>query len=139
MRKNYSNVAVIVLLGGILFVACSKDENNPTPNNNDDVSYIGSFVSSAHTTSGTAEINKDETKLSLTNFKSSTGPDLNIYLASDLSDVEGDYLDIGDMKGVAGDFTYDLPSSTDYSVYKYVVVWCVAFHVNFGYATLAPK
>ena len=127
------------LLMSLVFLACSKDDNDMGNIPPDTSTFVGNFVSSAHATSGTASVNEDETLLTLKNFKTDSGPDLNIYLASDIANVEGDYIDLGDIKGLDGDYTYDLSASTDYTKYKYVVVWCVAFHVNFGYATLEPQ
>jgi Electron transfer DM13 len=117
----------------VLFSACSKDETDTPPVNQ---SFKGEFVSGAHSTSGVASIDSNETTLTLTNFKSSSGPDLNIYIASSISNVTADYIDLGDIKGLKGTYTYDLPGNKDYLSYKYVVVWCVDFDVNFGYAEL---
>jgi hypothetical protein len=90
-------------------------------------------------TSGVAGISEDRTKLFLTNFKTDSGPDLNIYLATDINSVTADFIDLGDIQGVNGSYTYDLPDGVNYTNYKYVVVWCVAFTVNFGYAELLPQ
>ena len=83
-------------------------------------------------------VNEEKTILNFTEFKSDDGPDLDIYLASDLSDVTGDFINLGDIKGLDGNYAYDLPTNTNLFVYKYVVVWCKDFDVNFGYATLEP-
>ena len=127
--------ASVVLLA---VFSCSKDDGDSV-NPGGTASFLGSFISSAHPTSGTATVNKDQTLLSLAQFKTDSGPALNIYLASDINNVEGDYIDLGVIKGVNGNYVYDLPTSTDFADYKYVVVWCVAFHVNFGYAELEKQ
>lgn len=117
----------------LLFLACSKDSNDPIPDN---PTFRGDFVSAVHTTRGVATIDQDETTLTLTNFKTDSGPDLNIYLATSTSSVTTNFIDLGDIKGINGTYTYDLPDNTDYTQYKYVIVWCVDFDVNFGYAEL---
>lgn len=128
-------IYLFVISIGLLLSACEKDD----PVNPANPSFKGDFVSAAHTTSGVASINQNKTTLTLTDFQTDPGPDLNIYLASSTSDVTADYIDLGNIQGVNGDYSYSLPAGTDYEIYKYVVVWCVAFNVNFGYAFLEPQ
>jgi len=139
--QKYIRIISIMLIFTFL-VACSNNNNevmiNPSPVDNNTIAYMGTFVTSAHPTSGNVTVNKEKTKLNFTNFKSDNAPNLDIYLVSNLSSVSDDYINLGDIKGLDGDYTYDLPANTDYTVYKYVVVWCVDFKVNFGYAILAP-
>ncbi len=120
----------------MILVACTKDDETMIPQN--EIAFKGDFVSSSHPTSGVATVNMDETMLKFTSFKTDPGPQLNIYLASDIDDILDDFIDLGEIKGVNGDYSYDIPSNTDLTDYKYVVVWCVEFDVNFGYAILAP-
>ena len=136
MRHNPS-----IFLTGILFIvllvsACGKDDTSNPPDN---PAFMGDFVSAAHTTRGTASIDQEETTLTLTDFKTDSGPDLNIYLSSSETNVTSDFIDLGDIKGVDGTYIYTLPVNTDYTKYKYVIVWCVAFNVNFGYAILVKQ
>ena len=135
MRHTLQILLIISLTISFLSYSCDKDDPvNPT-----DPAFKGDFVSAAHTTSGVASINQNKTTLTLTDFQTDSGPDLNIYLASSTSDVTADYIDLGNIQGVNGDYSYGLPADTDYEIYKYVVVWCVAFNVNFGYALLEPQ
>ena len=83
-------------------------------------------------------VNNEKTKLTFTNFITDSGPNLKVYLASNISNINADYKDLGNIKGINGNYIYDLPTNIDYSVYKYVVIWCVDFNVNFGYSVLAP-
>lgn len=129
-------IVICVFLSALLFVSCSKDDtDDPAP----EAAFKGDFVSAVHPTSGRASIDQEETTLSLSNFKSDDGPDLNIYLASSLTTVTNDFIDLGDIAGIDGDYAYSLPENVDYAIYKYVVVWCVAFDVNFGYAELVAQ
>ena len=136
MLKKIPILSLTLLAVSLMFASCSKDEN---PDPSGDAAYQGEFVSAVHTTSGTASIDQDETTLSLTNFKTDSGPDLNIYLAANIPNADNDFIDLGNIKGIDGDFAYDLPDNVDYAHYKYVVVWCVAFSVNFGYAELEAQ
>jgi hypothetical protein len=123
----------------ITFSSCDNNDVNTstTDNSSTEYSYKGNFVSSAHPTSGITKISKDKTQLLLENFKSDNGPDLNIYLAANLSTIKSDHIDLGDIKGLNGNYSYIVNNTTDFSKYKYVVVWCVDFDANFGYAVLA--
>lgn len=135
MRHSTTIFTLATLLISVIFAACSKDDT-ATPAN---ASFKGGFVSGVHSTSGVASIDSNQTLLTLTNFKTDSGPDLNIYLASSLSNVTSDYIDLGDIKGRNGTYTYNLPGGKDYLHYKYVIVWCVDFDVNFGYAELVKQ
>lgn len=135
MRYTTSIFMTFILLISFMLPACEKDDPTPPA----DASFIGDFISVAHTTSGVVTIDQDKTTLTFTNFKTDSGPDLNIYLSRSSTNVTADYIDLGDMKGRNGNYTYALPSNTDYTQYKYVIVWCVDFDVNFGYAELVDQ
>ena len=111
----------------------SNDNTDDTSNNGSYV-YQGDFVSAAHETKGTAAINSSKTILSFTNFKTDNGPILDVYLATDTNATN--YVDLGVLKGLDGDYDYDLPTNIDFTTYKYVIIWCVDYSVNFGYAVL---
>ncbi|HSF88975.1 MAG TPA: DM13 domain-containing protein [Saprospiraceae bacterium] len=136
MRTSYQCFLGLTLLAGFLITSCAKDDQAAPPAN---PSFRGDFVSAAHQTKGIATIDQEKTTLTLTNFKTDSGPDLNIYLTSSLSAITSDFIDLGDIKGVKGNYTYDLPDNLDYAQYKFVIVWCVDFDVNFGYAELAVQ
>jgi len=95
---------------------------------------MGEFVSDAHPTSGKVKVNSDKAILEFENFKTDNGPKLLVYLATDTNSTE--YINLGDLKGLEGDFTYSIPAGTDLSTYNIVNIWCVDFSVNFGYAKL---
>lgn len=139
ITKKISYLFVGLILTSLLLVSCSKDDKpiTDTPIDNT-ASFKGAFVSSAHSTTGNATVNKEKTKLNFTDFKTDNGPNLDIYLVANLSNVNSDYITLGDIKGLNGSYTYDLSANTDFIKYKYIVVWCKDFNVNFGYATLAP-
>lgn len=126
----------------VLFISCSSDDDTMTPQETQTItmpSFKGSFVSAVHPTSGLATIDKNKTMLTFTNFMSDNGPNLDIYLVADLSNVNADFINLGDIKGLNGTYSYNLPGNIDLKVYKTVVIWCSDFNVNFGYATLLEQ
>ena len=72
--------------------------------------------------------------MSFTNFKTDNGPKLLVYLSNDVNSTE--YVNLGDLKGISGDFTYSIPANTDLAKFKIVNIWCVDFSVSFGTAIL---
>lgn len=121
-----------------VLIACNSGDDDMLPNSGSEMTeqenIKGDFVSDNHPTSGMVTVNADKSVLSINNFKTDDGPKLLLYLTTDL-DVN-DYVDLGDLKGIEGDFEYDIPSNTDLMKYRYVVVWCVDFSVSFGHAEL---
>ena len=122
-----------------VMVACGSSDDDDMGNEtiSDDIiteAAIGVFVSDAHPTMGTATVNEAVTNLSLTNFKTDAGPKLLLYLSTEVDSQE--YVDLGELKGLEGDFNYEIPDGTDIEKYKYVVVWCIDFSVSFGHAEL---
>lgn len=106
----------------------------------------GNFHSVAHDGRGTATIYRlpdGKQVLRLTNFNTSNGPQLELYLvaANDATDNDtvkkAGFVSLGPLKGNQGDQNYDIPAGTDLSKYRAVTVWCVRFSVNFTTAPLA--
>jgi hypothetical protein len=105
----------------------------------------GNFKSLAHETKGMATLYKladGKQTLRLTEFETSNGPDVHVYLTaaevekgSDAIKAAG-FIDLGSMKGNKGDQNYDIPADVDLSKYKSVTIWCARFGVNFGLAPL---
>jgi hypothetical protein len=105
----------------------------------------GQFHSGAHETKGTATVFQlaDGTKtLRLTDFATSNGPDVHVYLvaADDAKDddtvTRAGFIDVASLKGNIGDQNYDLPANIDLTKYRAVSIWCKRFGVNFGTAPL---
>lgn len=113
----------------------NNGEQNGSGNGENMASFSGNFVSSAHTTKGQAVVNEEHTNLTLQNFMTDSGPKLEVYLTTDLS--AQNFISLGELQGLNGTYTYNLPqSSINFNTYKYVIIWCVDFSVNFGYAQL---
>jgi hypothetical protein len=135
-KKSFLILVSFTLLT-TFFSSCSSDDDKTTaPTEETNELYKGTFVSAVHPTSGTATVNATKTMLTFTSFMSDNGPNLDIYLVSDLSNVNADFINLGNIKGLSGTYSYDLPANVDFMVYKHVVVWCSDFNVNFGYASL---
>ena len=106
----------------------------------------GSFHSVAHETRGTATVLEVDGKrlLRLTDFATSNGPDVRVYLiaAGDASDNEtvtrAGFVELGKLKGNQGDQNYDVPAGLDLNQYRAVTIWCARFGVNFATAPLTP-
>ena len=105
----------------------------------------GQFRSAAHETKGMAtvfQLADGKKTLRLTDFATSNGPDVHVYLvaSSDAKDndavTKAGFIDVGSLKGNIGDQNYDLPANTDLAKYRAVTIWCKRFSVNFGTAPL---
>src|SRR6516162_6298513 len=128
-----------------LFLNAKVNETMPAGLATETVLSSGSFHSVAHGTKGTASIYQltdGERILRLTNFETSNGPDVHVYLiaANDARDNEtvkkGGFLELGSLKGNIGDQNYDIPADADLAKYRAVTIWCMRFSVNFGTAPL---
>lgn len=80
--------------------------------------------------------------LELTDFETSNGPDLHLYLvaARDASDSEAvktaGFVTLGALKGNVGNQAYEVPAGVDLDRFRAVTVWCRRFGVNFATAPL---
>jgi len=108
----------------------------------------GTFYGVLHPTEGTATVYQmgDGTHmLRFTNFKTSNGPDVHVYMvaADDAKDsasvLHAGFIDLGSIKGNIGDQNYPLGPDVDLAKYRAVSVWCKRFSVNFGTAPLMPQ
>lgn len=107
----------------------------------------GQFHSVSHETKGTATIHDlggGQRVLRLTDFATSNGPDVRVYLvaAADAKDNEtvtkAGFVELGELKGNEGDQNYDVPADLDLTKYRAVTIWCHRFGVNFATAPLTP-
>ncbi len=83
--------------------------------------------------------------LRLTDFKTSNGPDVHVYMvaaddANESTTVEhAGFIDLGSIKGNDGDQNYAVGPDVDLSKYRAVSIWCKRFSVNFGTAPLVAN
>ena len=134
--------SIVVLLCGLFFLAsCKKSNpstfvNEPVPTSSTTLA-TGSFVSSAHATSGTVKIVKDTANklyLVFENFKTDGGPDLRTWLSP--NNNGSPFQELGFLKATTGNFSYELEASFNYTTNNHVLIWCRQFAVLFGYAVL---
>jgi hypothetical protein len=100
----------------------------------------GTFVNGEHETSGTATVIRlvgGDDVLTLTDFSTSAGPDLRVYLVTGGPGELGDVVDLGGLKGNKGNQQYEIPAAAELRSHRTVVVWCRTFSVAFGSARLA--
>ncbi|EAZ81708.1 putative secreted protein [Algoriphagus machipongonensis] len=137
---------LLLLFSTVFFSSCMNEDDMDTTMDKDDMEmsadmdedqmtmYMGEFVSDAHPTSGKVNVNTNKNILEFSDFKSDDGPLLEVYLATDTKASE--FITLGELKGLEGDYEYDLPDNVDFEEYQYVLIWCVDFSVNFGYAKI---
>ena len=96
----------------------------------------GIFEPRAHEVQGKALLIEQDGKkvIRFEDFETINGPDLRIYLASDLG--AKDHVDLGAIKATKGNVNYEIPSDIDTTKYNKVLVWCRAFRVLFSFAIL---
>lgn len=104
------------------------------PENKPQIIAQADMVARAHEVMGAALIVKsgDETFLRFENLKTINGPDLRIYLSSNLS--ADDIVDLGPIRATDGSVNYKIPVGTDLVKYKNAMIWCRSFGVLFSYA-----
>ncbi|HKU77016.1 MAG TPA: DM13 domain-containing protein [Pyrinomonadaceae bacterium] len=152
-RLKVTLVALIVAGGAAwyafrperLFINHKVNEQFPTASAASNQLASGEFHSGAHETKGMAavfQLADGKKTLRLTNFATSNGPDVHVYLvaAQDAKDndavTKAGFLDLGTLKGNIGDQNYELPANADLAKYRAVTIWCKRFSVNFGTAPL---
>ncbi len=153
-RNLLAGIAAVVVVGGWyafrperLFINQTVSETFETAAESSAPMAVlsGSFRSVSHETQGVATIYQAADgmrTLRLTQFHTSNGPDVRIYLvaANDASDNEtvknAGFIDLGAMKGNVGDQNYEVPADVDLTRYRAITVWCRRFGVNFATAPL---
>ncbi|HLO00525.1 MAG TPA: DM13 domain-containing protein [Pyrinomonadaceae bacterium] len=154
-RKLTITIAALLVLGAAwyafrperLFINQRVSEQFPTASAAAEPIKLaaGSFHSVAHETNGVATIYQlpdGKRTLRLTQFQTSNGPDVQVYLvaATDATDndtvTRSGFVQIAALKGNIGDQNYDIGSDVDLAKYRAVTIWCRRFGVNFATAPL---
>jgi hypothetical protein len=126
----------------------SKQNSTVNENMTDDTinninSLMGNFVGAGdgfHNVEGVAKViplSDGKTFLRVENLKATNGPDLYVYLSTDVN--TSDIVNLGRLKGNIGNQNYEIPTGTDLSKYDTVLIWCKAFSTLFGSAILSSK
>jgi hypothetical protein len=134
------NCYLLILI--IFSLASCRKENTPENQNDTFVPMAtdvflgeaGFMDASRYETSGTAKFytRTDDQLLRLENFKTDNGPALKVYVAKDIQ--AADFIDLGNLKAVAGNQNYSIPKNVNLAEYPYVLIWCEQFSVLFGSA-----
>jgi len=107
----------------------------------EEVTRTGSFIGAGdgfHNAEGLAKVilvdDSGHTILRLENFKSTNGPNVHLYLATDKA--ASNFIDLGRLKANNGNQNYNIPVGTDLAKYNLALIWCKDFSVLFGSAQL---
>jgi len=139
MKKTYWALTALIILPiawyllSPLFIDIELNESIPVAS----VSMLqGNFISSAHEVSGKALVlqTQEGKILRFEEFSTVNGPDLFIYLSSDLTN--NDFINLGEIKATKGSVNYPLSEDINLTKYNKVLIWCRAFRVLFSYAEL---
>lgn len=129
VTKNKFEQEVLAMEGEVMI----KSESMPS---SPKILGEAKLVPRAHDVSGKALIVDvgGEKIVRFENLKTINGPDLRIYLSSDLG--IDDAIDLGAIRATEGNVNYTLPSGVDTTKYKNVLIWCRTFGVLFSYAEI---
>jgi Electron transfer DM13 len=110
----------------------------------------GELISHEHGTSGTVrilELPDGSRVLRIEDLDTDNGPDLKVWL-TDASVIDGpngwfvfddgQYADLGSLKGNKGSQNYAIPADVDLAELTSLTIWCDRFNVSFGAAALTP-
>ncbi len=127
-----------------LFKNVYLDENAPqastVSSNEEHLPFRAPIVgTTGHSATGTVSVLKtnEGTVLRYENFKTINGPDLFVYLSTDLEATE--FVSLGALKATEGNINYEVPADIDIEKYRYALVWCKQFGVLFNSADLSQK
>jgi hypothetical protein len=132
-------LSVLILSVLFLLASCAKNtpdtvvETLPTGT----TLAMGTFISNAHPTSGTVKVIQDaagKKHLLFENFRSDNGPRLKVWISP--NNTASPYQEIGALKAVTGNFSYELDLSANHMINNRVLIWCEPFSVLFGHAVL---
>lgn len=138
MRKSILFFVFAFISISVFLISCKKETDTkiitqPFDSTGFTLLFTRDFVSDAHPTTGQVLIysKADSIVYEFKNFKTDDGPNLDVWLVNDIDNVvSGGYLDLGDLKGIEGNFYYRTKNTASYS---FLVVWCTDFSVKFGH------
>jgi hypothetical protein len=147
MKTCYS----LFLLSGLLLAGCKKDNVpaysneiiTPPADTTVTVLYKGTLIGGefGDEARGDVSVEKAGSKyyLVFTNFSSYGGPNLHVYFSKTIGNnamPPVDYKDLGFLKYLNGIFYDELQAAPDVANYKYVIIWCAQYRIQFGYTEL---
>lgn len=127
-----------------LFINCTKTNQTAEKTTMDNIDTVGQkiklkgvFASApGESISGNCLVlQKDNMySIALENFSAGNGPDLHLYISTDLKATE--FIDLGKLKSTNGDQVYALSAVPDFEKYAYILIYCQQYGVLFGSAEL---
>ena len=152
MKRLFILLVIFCLVGAILLTASKK---NSSPSNCNEVIgqpgdttqpvvlYRGVLIGgeAGDQARGDVTIEKVGAKkyLVFKNFTSNNGPDVHVYFSKTIGShamPPTEYKDLGLLKYTSGTFNYELLMEPDVVNYKYVLIWCAQYRIQFGWAEL---
>ena len=150
-KSIYAIIFLFILVFGVNFNVAAFGETQVESFENNLVNaekliYQGEFHNADKRGKGTASVYKktDGTRvLRLTNFSTTSGPDLFVYIyktndaknSKSLKNVE--YVSLGRLKSRRGTQEYRIPADVDLNSFRAISIWCKKFGVNFATAPLS--
>lgn len=136
LRGGTANITAFA--GGLKSVPFTIQVNAPTENRSRQGAFSGNM---GYTVAGTATLRQNGTALTLsfsTDFRTSSGPGLAIYLAKNASGAlnSQNSVSLGTIKSTSGVQEYSIPANVKITDFDHAVVYCVPFNVRFGTAPL---
>jgi hypothetical protein len=141
-----------LLLTGLFVVSCKKQKipsygneiiTPPPADTQRLVLYTGTLIGGefGDKARGDVSVEKIGSKhyLVFKNFTSYNGPDMHVYFSKTIGSNAMpplDYKDLGFLKYLNGSFNYELTMEPDVANYKYVLIWCAQYRIQFGYTEL---
>lgn len=152
MKKIYNLLVISCVAGGFCLLSCKK---NTIPSNGNEVIvqpgdttqpvvlYRGVLTGgeAGDQARGDVTIEKVGAKkyLVFKNFTSNNGPDVHVYFSKTIGShamPPTEYKDLGLLKYTSGTFNYELLMEPDVVNYKFVLIWCAQYRIQFGWAEL---
>lgn len=144
---------LVIFLAGACFISSCKKNNIPANGNEiivppsdtttTEILYRGTLAGgeAGDQARGDVTVEKAGTKkyLVFKNFTSNSGPDVHVYFSKTIGNHAApptEYKDLGFLKYTSGQFNYELLTDPDIANYKYVLIWCARFRIQFGYTEL---
>lgn len=152
MKRNFNLILISCLAGMIVLISCKK--NAIPANGNENIVNSGDtsrpeILFSGTLTGGelgdqargdvTIEKLGNKKYLVFKNFISNNGPDVHVYFSKTIGShafPPTEYKDLGLLKYTSGTFNYELVMDPDVASYKYVLIWCAQYRIQFGYTEL---
>lgn len=134
-------IGLLVTMSVLVF-SCTKKSSTAVVNEMIDTTaavlrYQGSFQKGPYgTVSGSAMVflGNGKLQLKLSNFMTTNGPDLKVYLSKEIQPLN--FIRLGDLKSTSGNQVYDIAGTPDFMQFRYVLIHCEQFNHLFGYAEL---